>query len=223
MAEASRWVETSASPETVWKIWSDPSTWPTWNADIKYVNLDGAFVDGTTGTMETNSGGKHRISLSGVVVNRGFTLTSDLPMPTTKLDFRCAIEAAGAGSRISQGVRVRGLFSFMQGPISSRITPSFEPLLNGLKTHVEGRAAEHPKLRALQAEGLLSNEAIGRLITWPRLENDLGSAMPRTGQRESRPILCQCAEHLCDQPLKVGPLRQRQGGQCGGRVLCANP
>ena len=141
MAETSRSVETSASPERVWTVWSDPSTWPSWNPDIRYVNLNGPFADGTTGTMETNSGGKHNISLSAVEPNRGFTLTSDMPMPATKLDFRCAIEPAGAGSRVSQGVTVKGLFSFMGGQITARITPSFEPLLEGLKKNVEGAGA----------------------------------------------------------------------------------
>ena len=142
MSEASSSVETSASPETVWRIWSDPSTWPSWNPDIRHVILDGAFASGTIGTMETNSGGKHEIALKDVVANRGFTLTSDMPMPATKLDFRCAIEPVGSGSRISQGVTVKGLFSFMGGQIRARITPSFGPLLNGLKAHVEGSGAE---------------------------------------------------------------------------------
>ena len=140
MADASRSVETTASPENIWKVWSDPSTWPAWNPDIKYVNLGGPFADGTTGTMETNSGGKHKISLSAVQPNREFTLTSDMPMPATKLDFRCAIEPTAGGSRISQGVTVKGLFAFMGRQITARITPSFEPLLNGLKKNVESAA-----------------------------------------------------------------------------------
>jgi hypothetical protein len=142
MADASRSLETTASPQSVWKTWSDTSTWPTWNPDIKYVHLDGPFASGTTGKMETNSGGKHNISLSDVQADRGFTLTSDMPMPATKVVFRCAIEATGAGSRVSQGVRVQGLFSFMGGQITGRIAPSFEPLLEGLKRHVEGGPAQ---------------------------------------------------------------------------------
>lgn len=140
MSQASRAVETTASPEQVWLVWSDTSTWPAWNPDINWVKLEGPFADGTSGTMETKSGGKHNISLSGVQANREFTLTSDLPMPATKLHFRCAIEPTAAGSRISQGVTVKGLFGFMGGQIGARITPSFEPLLNGLKATVEGGA-----------------------------------------------------------------------------------
>jgi hypothetical protein len=137
MADASRSVDTSATPQAVWRTWSDTSTWPQWNPDIKYVNLAGPFASGTTGTMETNSGGKHNISLADVQPEREFTLISDMPMPATHVVFRCAIEPTAGGSRVSQGVTVKGLFSFMGGQITGRIAPSFEPLLQGLKQAVE--------------------------------------------------------------------------------------
>ncbi|HEV1997620.1 MAG TPA: SRPBCC family protein [Candidatus Dormibacteraeota bacterium] len=142
MADATRSVETSASPQSVWRTWSDTSTWPSWNPDITYVKLEGDFASGTTGTMETKSGGKHNISLADVHQEREFTLISDVPMPATKVVFRCAIEPTAGGSRISQGVTVKGLFSFMAGAITGRIAPSFEPLLQGLKRHVEAGPAQ---------------------------------------------------------------------------------
>jgi hypothetical protein len=137
MADNSRALETAASPEAVWKTWSDTSTWSAWNPDIEEVNLSGAFASGTTGTMRTKSGGKHNIVLSEVQPNRGFTLTSDLPMPATKARFRCAIEPTPGGSRVSQAVNITGLMGFMGGAITGRIVPSFEALLQGLKQHVE--------------------------------------------------------------------------------------
>lgn len=41
-AEASR--ETKASPDVVWRIWFDTSTWPTWNPDIASVALNGPLA-----------------------------------------------------------------------------------------------------------------------------------------------------------------------------------
>jgi uncharacterized protein YndB with AHSA1/START domain len=140
MPENGHSVETSASPETVWRTWSDVSTWPTWNPDIQAVFLPGGIAEGSKGTMTTNQGGTHNISISEVQPNRGFTLHSDLPMPATTLHFRCSIEPVGSGSRIGQSVTVTGLFSFMKGPITGRIVPTFEPLLDGLKRHVESAA-----------------------------------------------------------------------------------
>jgi len=137
MADNSRALESTASPEAVWKVWSDTSTWPQWNPDIEDVSLAAAFESGTTGTMRTRSGGRHNIVLSEVQPNRGFTLTSDLPMPATKARFRCEISPTAGGSRISQAVNITGLMSFMGGAITGRIVPSFEPLLEGLKKRVE--------------------------------------------------------------------------------------
>jgi hypothetical protein len=138
LADNSRAVETSATPDKVWATWSDTSTWPEWNPDIENVTLSGLFAEGTTGTMTTKSGGKHNIQLVGVQPGREFTLVSDLPMPATKVSFRCLIEPTVAGSRLSQAVTAKGLLApIMGGMITSRIVPSFDALLQGLKRHVE--------------------------------------------------------------------------------------
>jgi hypothetical protein len=138
MPDNSRSVETSASPEKAWATWSDTSTWPTWNPDVQDVTLDRGIADGSRGTMTTKAGGTHNIVISEVQPNRGFTLTSDLPMPAVKAQFRCAIEPTGSGSRISQAVTVKGaLAPLMGGMITGRIVPTFDALLQGLKSHLE--------------------------------------------------------------------------------------
>jgi hypothetical protein len=138
MADNARSETTSAAPEKVWATWSDTSTWPSWNPDVENVTLAGPFATGTTGTMTTKSGGKHNIQLTDVQPNREFTLLSDLPMPATKVSFRCAVEPAAGGSVVSQAVTVKGLLApVMGGMITGRIVPSFEALLQGLKRHVE--------------------------------------------------------------------------------------
>lgn len=139
MADNSRALETSATPERVWATWSDTSTWPSWNPDVETVDLDGPLAEGATGTMTTKSGGTHKIQIVDVTAGREFTLISDLPMPATRVRFRCLVEPAGGGSRVSQAVAVTGLLApVMGGMIRGRIVPSFEPLLKGLKDHVEG-------------------------------------------------------------------------------------
>jgi uncharacterized protein YndB with AHSA1/START domain len=129
--------ETRASPEKVWRIWSDTSTWPRWNPDVEEVSLDGPFRSGATGTMQTRSGGKHRITISEVAPGRSFVLESD-GVPATKLLFTCQVAAAGEGSRISQSVSLKGPLSFLFGPLmGKRIASSFPALLDGLATAAE--------------------------------------------------------------------------------------
>ena len=44
-------LRTSASPERVFALWSDPTTWATWDPPVERVVLDGPFRIGTQGTM----------------------------------------------------------------------------------------------------------------------------------------------------------------------------
>ncbi|MBR1088934.1 SRPBCC family protein [Bradyrhizobium manausense] len=44
--------ETSASPETIWRIFRDVAAWKNWNAGIEQIDIDGPFVTGTWFTMK---------------------------------------------------------------------------------------------------------------------------------------------------------------------------
>jgi hypothetical protein len=102
MADNSRSRETSASPEAVWRIWSDTDTWPDWNPDMKSVSLEGPFASGAAGDMETKSGGHHQVSLQDVG-ERPRLHPGLRRVPMTKLHFRCEIAPTAGGSRILPG------------------------------------------------------------------------------------------------------------------------
>jgi uncharacterized protein YndB with AHSA1/START domain len=40
-------IEIAASPETVWDVLADISSWPKWNPDVKSVSLDGDVAEGS--------------------------------------------------------------------------------------------------------------------------------------------------------------------------------
>jgi polyketide cyclase/dehydrase/lipid transport protein len=44
-------VETTAAAEDIWALWADVATWPTWNADIDRIELEGPFATGSTIVM----------------------------------------------------------------------------------------------------------------------------------------------------------------------------
>jgi len=135
--------DTRASPEQIWKLWSDAATWPQWNPDVLSVTLDGPFGNGTTGTMRTKAGGQHPIRLESVQPGQAFRLVTT-PVPLSTFTFTCDIAPdSRGGSRISQGVLMRGplgwLFSAIMG---ERIADSFGPLLDGLARQAEAAANE---------------------------------------------------------------------------------
>src|SRR5438067_7890437 len=141
MKSHERSLESTASPEKVWRLWSDTSTWPQWNPDVTAISLDGPFASGSSGSMTTKAGGTHRIELRDVEPGRTFTLVTS-PAPLGTFAFRCQVMPAGAGTRISQGVGMSGplggLYSAMMG---NRIAEGFVAILDGLKQRAESHEA----------------------------------------------------------------------------------
>ena len=136
MAAHERSRDTSASPDRVWRIWSNTSTWPTWNPDVRQVTLAGPFASGTIGRMTTGAR-THQIRLENVVESRSFDLVTAV-MPGTTFRFHCEVVPSGAGSRISQGIRMSGVLAPIFSPMmGGRIAQSFGAILDGL-----ARAAE---------------------------------------------------------------------------------
>jgi uncharacterized protein YndB with AHSA1/START domain len=40
-------IETSATPEEIWRLWADVAGWPEWNGDIERIELRGPFAAGS--------------------------------------------------------------------------------------------------------------------------------------------------------------------------------
>ena len=97
-----RTVETAASAEQVWKLWSDVGTWPGWNPDVLSVSIEGPFAAGSTGRMTTKAGGSHRITLTAVRPGRSFPLETS-PIPLGRFAFECEVRPL-AVSRCRRGV-----------------------------------------------------------------------------------------------------------------------
>jgi uncharacterized protein YndB with AHSA1/START domain len=134
-----RTVETTAPPQLVWEIWSDPATWPQWNPDVRAISLNGPFATGTTGEMTTGQG-THAIQLDRVVPEQGFDLVTS-PIPATTFRFHCQIDPVSGGSRVSQSVSMSGLLAPIMSPLAgNRIAAGFEPILSGLAKAAEDAA-----------------------------------------------------------------------------------
>ena len=139
MASHGKTMEASASPDRVWRIWSDVGTWRHWNPDVLSVELEGPFVSGARGQMTTKAGGTHKITLRNVQAGRSFELET-APIPLGRFLFECELRpASGGASTISQSITIGGplgpVYSAMMG---SRIAAGFEPILSGLKAAAEG-------------------------------------------------------------------------------------
>jgi len=132
-------VETAASGDEVWKIWSDMSTWGEWHPNVSTMDWQGGFASGTTGVMNTRAGQHHKMQLADVQPGRSFALLTRV-VPGTRFRFNCRIEPSGGKTRISQTVEVGGpLGPVMGGMIGPQVSKEFGILLGALAKRAEAR------------------------------------------------------------------------------------
>jgi hypothetical protein len=137
MAEYGTSVETSAPADSVWKVWSDMSTWGRWNPNVSTMDWHGGFQSGTTGVMNTRAGQHHKMTLVDVVPGRSFSLETSV-VPGTRFRFNCRIEASGGKTRIGQWVEVKGpLGPVMGGMLGPQVSKEFGTLLANLAKEAE--------------------------------------------------------------------------------------
>ncbi len=137
MAEYGTSVETTASPDKVWKIWSDMSTWGEWNPNVSTMDWQGGFQSGTTGVMNTRAGQHHKMRLLDVTPGRGFALETSV-VPGTTFRFNCRIETADGKTKIGQYVQVKGpLGPIMGGMMGPQVSKEFGTLLANLAKKAE--------------------------------------------------------------------------------------
>ena len=137
MAEYGTSVETSASPEKVWKIWSDMSTWGEWNPNVSTMDWQGGFVQGSTGIMNTKAGQHHKMKLAEVQPGRYFALETSV-IPGTTFRFNCRVDPSPGGkAKIGQFVEVNGPLGFLRGMLGPGVAKEFGTLLANLAKKAE--------------------------------------------------------------------------------------
>lgn len=106
---------TSASPEHVWALWSDTSTWPQWDPSVERVVLDGPFRLGTTGTMSLSGGVRAPFTLVEVSPDARYCDELVVGELSIRIDHR--VEATGQGAEITVETTVEGPGADDVGPM----------------------------------------------------------------------------------------------------------
>ena len=137
MAEYGETVETTASADRVWKVWSDTSTWGEWNPNVTTMDMNGPFESGSTGVMNTPSGQHHKMRLADVMPGRSFALETNV-VPGTTFRFNCRIETVTGKTNIGQHVEVKGpLGPILGGMLGPQVSKEFGTLLRNLAKKAE--------------------------------------------------------------------------------------
>lgn len=120
-------LETSASPEAVFQLYSDVSSWPRWDKDVEKVELAGEFEAGVSGVMVITGQGALPFTLTSVELNRGFSDQTPLEEAGVVVNFdHILTPTAQGGTLITHRLSITGPAAATVGPqIGPFITEDF--------------------------------------------------------------------------------------------------
>ena len=112
-------IETTATPEAVWRLWSDVPRWPEWNGDLEQAELSGPFAAGSTITMFPKGQDPIELRIAEASEAEAFVDQADLGDVVVQTIHR--LEPLGAD-------RVRVVYRMeITGPEADRMGPQIGP------------------------------------------------------------------------------------------------
>lgn len=130
-------VTINASPSRVFQLYADVPGWNTWDPEVEWSTLDGAFATGSKGRLKPKGGPASTIHLLGVEDGRSFVVESRLPL--CRVIFEHELQSKGAQTEALHRVTFTGPLSFLFGRLIGRqVNRGFPQTLLGLKRKCEG-------------------------------------------------------------------------------------
>ncbi|WP_442781637.1 SRPBCC family protein [Collimonas fungivorans] len=126
-------IETSAAPARIWQLFADVQGWKKWNKGIDNIQIHGAFVDGTTFTMQPPGEDVFTTTLIDVRENQGFTDETIID-GTRVLVHHKIVPLASGGSKVIYSTEITGPAAADFGPM---VTADFPDVLSALKNIAE--------------------------------------------------------------------------------------
>jgi Polyketide cyclase / dehydrase and lipid transport len=123
MWEYEHTVETTATPDVLWRHWSDMPAWPEWNEGIEKIEINGPFEVGTTFTMTPPGDDPVTMQLTEITEGRSFTDvmdTGDFVVTT----FHRLEQTPGGQTRVIYRTEI-------SGPAADEIGPQIGPAITG--------------------------------------------------------------------------------------------
>jgi uncharacterized protein YndB with AHSA1/START domain len=134
-------VETTASPEALWRHLSDVATWPQWNEEVDAVDIEGPFDVGTIITMTPSGQKPVRIRLVDVRPGASFTDEMDAGDFVVRTEHRLErVTPADSGrTRIIYRTEITGeAASHIAPELGPQIAAGFPAVLTALARQAEG-------------------------------------------------------------------------------------
>ena len=118
-------LETSASPEMIWTIWTNVQAWPTWDTELEYAKLEGPFVLGAKGKLKAKGNQEAEFVITALEPGRSYTFSTILPM-NSSLNVQRSLEQTGTQTSFTHLVTFEGPLA---APISNQLGPVYRAAL----------------------------------------------------------------------------------------------
>jgi uncharacterized protein YndB with AHSA1/START domain len=133
-------VETSATPQAVWRLWADVERWPEWNAGVERIEVRGPFDVGSTILMTPPGEEPVELRITEATEPDLFVDEADGGDFVVRTTHRVE-PVGGERSRITYRMEITGPAAETVGPeIGPEISGDFPQVLAALAAHAEGRA-----------------------------------------------------------------------------------
>jgi hypothetical protein len=130
-------IETAASPEAIWRLWSDVAGWPEWNADIEHIEISGPFAAGSTISMTPV--GQDPIELRIAETHEPELFVDEATLADVVVRTIHRVERSeGDRSRVVYRMEITGPAADTVGPeLGPQISADFPETLSALAQHAE--------------------------------------------------------------------------------------
>jgi hypothetical protein len=124
MEEISMWtyqhsIETDASPDSIWPLYSDVPGWPRWDQGLEWVTLTGPFAGGSTGSLKVPGQDPLPFTILDARPLEGFSDETYIPGLAIRFDHALELMASGK-TRITHSV-------IITGPAAEEVGPELGP------------------------------------------------------------------------------------------------
>ena len=133
MWTASTSIDTTASPQALWRLFEDVAGWTKWNAGSERIALHGPFASGSTFDMQPPGMDAFTSTLRDVRPNAGFVDETILEGTRFLVSHELRALPSG-GTRVTYTARVEGPEAATLGPL---VTADFPEVLAALKALAE--------------------------------------------------------------------------------------
>lgn len=112
---------TEADPDVIWELWTDVPARTEWDRGLQYIDIDGPFQAGTTGTVQVEGQGPVRYEIVEVTTNVSFTDRFE-SLLWTHTDWHHTIERQVDGRyAVTWRLETRGPLSLISLPVLKNI------------------------------------------------------------------------------------------------------